>query len=338
MKKRFPRHIKNKNKLERDLQMEKELQEIIVGLDLGASAIKIAIEVGDKIKKIIFDNRVNAGTITDCGGYIVEFGGETKQVGTLNGTPNMAKTKLQYNHLEDILLAVAYEVREVAGLHSEFKMNLKTVLPPIQFKSNAKAFRDRIKNLGKGGELRGTVNGCDLKIQIGSVSVACEGVTILNAINLDALSNVSQVLLLDFGGSTLDLATLIKHGAGWQIQGVDTIAEVNGTKMCEAIAAKVGNENNTTYDADLLSQTGNLVVKGENVEVAHFAQYADEVIKDLFILLGRRLDVNQYKVVNTGRAAEIVAENPIFKDKIPNAILLDETTRTFGNAVGALKG
>jgi len=306
-----------------------------IGLDLGASRVKGSIyDQAGAVKNFNISNRVNVDDSIGSSGYIVEYNNHTKRVGASSGIPNMQPLKLRYSHLEEIILAVGYEMKQILGIkEADITINIETLLPPKQFFSNGKDFKKRIADIGT---INGLVNGQAITVNIETVNVNCEGVALLKTLDFNTLSaNVKRVLLIDVGSSTIDLVEVIKEDDIWKIGKVDTI-EFGGTRMCKAIEKSLANKYKSQFPYDVLEKEMSYTFEGKVFSILDEAECLNSIVEEFVVQLNQFADHRQYKVILAGDGSELLYSNKKMKEFIPTAHLLDANVRLYGNSIGAL--
>lgn len=307
-----------------------------IGLDLGASRIKVSLinQKGDLLNFFI-PNRVNVRDSVGGSGYIVEYNNKIKRIGAINGTPNMQRLKIHYQHLEDILLAVAYRIKKEMGSQKDQALTLfiETLLPPKQFFAYGKEFKKKIADIGV---VEGVVNGENVRLVIEDVNVNCEGVALLNTLDFNDLSEeVNQVLVIDVGSSTIDLVEVWKEENTWQIGAVDSI-EFGGTEMCKQIEKTLISKYKVPFKYDLLEKTMTYTFEQKEHSILEEADCLDEIVEEFKVRLNQFVDHRQYKVILAGDGSELLYANKNMQEFIPNATVLDKEARLYGNSMGAL--
>lgn len=308
---------------------------IKIGADFGASRIKIAFKNREgKLVKKTFANRYLEGSSNSSSGFEVIRDGEIVRIAGTKGKSNRVDVKLNYQHLEEILLVIGYIVREEFKEGDKYiSLELETLLPPRQFQSIEEEFKAKLKAFST---IKGKVEGVDLEVIVDKVSVNCEGVALLDALNMDEFAEgVDRVFLIDAGSSTVDWVDFEREDGEWSIVDADTLMEVGGATMLSAIASALEKEHpGNQFDSDVLEKKMTYLVGDEQFNVIDVVDFADKVVAGMKPELERAYKGG--KVVVTGGAAELLMANSVFKEIFPKAILVEEDIRSFGNAVGAL--
>ena len=310
-----------------------------VGIDFGASRIKVSFK--DKNGKIInvqFPNRflVGENNTSTSGTIVVRTDVErTNRVGSTNGTANMEKVKLNYSYLDDIILVVAKKMKDALKADKYITLDIETLLPPEQYLSITDAFKDKIKAFGK---ITGTVMGDEIVVEIGEVGVSCEGVALLNSVDLNALcGEVEKCLLVDAGSSTVDFVAIEKVDGAWEIVDAGTDDKVGGSVVLGEIAAGLRKKYPTQkFEYDKLEKDMYYLIGEEKHLIKDDISFADDKIE------GLSKAFNKYyiggKVLVSGGAGELLMESTMFMSIIPQGVkpvLVPESARTFGNSLGA---
>ena len=308
---------------------------IKIGADFGASRVKIAFKNKEgKLVKKTFANRYLEGSSNSSSGYLVERNSEIVRIAGTKGKSNRVDVKLNYQHLEEILLVIGYLIREEFKQGDKYvSLALETLLPPRQFQSIEEEFKAKLKAFGT---IKGKVEGFELEVIIDNVSANCEGVALLDALDMDEFAgNVDRVFLVDAGSSTVDWVDFEREDGEWGIVDADTLMEVGGATIISAIAGSLEKEYpGEKFDADVLEKKMTYLVGDKQFNVIDVVDYADKVVTAMKPELERAYKGG--KVVVTGGAAELLMANSRFKEIFPTAILVEEDIRSFGNAVGAL--
>lgn len=308
-----------------------------IGLDLGASRIKVSfMNNKEEVKNFFISNRIDPGNKLGTSGYLVKYNDTFNRVGASTGYSNMAPNKIDLANLEEMILAVGYQIMKLTEQKdTTITLEVEALLPPKQFMNHGDAFKVKLAKLGV---LQGEVNGTSIKVVISNVNVNCEGVALLNILDFNVLSTaVNKVLLMDVGSSTTDLVTILKDGGVWQIGDADTI-DIGGAKMCEAIAKKISSEHGTSFEYEDLEK--NMSYSFENKEYSIFdkADCLDAIVGEISNKVRKFVrDPRQYTVILAGDGSELLYSNKKMQEFIPDAAMLDEETRLYGNSIGALK-
>lgn len=308
---------------------------IKIGADFGASRVKIAFKnrAGELVKKT-FANRYFEGNSNSSSGYLVERNNEIVRIAGTKGKSNRVDVKLNYQHLEEILLVVGYLIREEFKEGDKYiSLEIETLLPPRQFQNIDDEFKAKLKAFGT---IKGKVEGVELEVIVDKVSVNCEGVALLDALDMNEFAGgVDRVFLVDAGSSTVDWVDFEREEGEWAIVDADTLMDVGGATMISAIASALEKKYpGEKYDADVLEKKMHYLVGDEQFALIDVVDYADKVVSSMQPELERAYKGG--KVVVTGGAAELLMANSEFKKIFPKAILVEEDIRSFGNAVGAL--
>ena len=308
---------------------------IKIGVDFGASRVKVAFKnrQGELVKKT-FANRYYEGNSNSSSGYLVERNGEIVRIAGTKGKSNRVDVKLNYQHLEEILLVVGYLVREEYKEGDKYiSLEIETLLPPRQFQTIDEEFKDKLKAYGT---IKGKVEGVQLEVIVDKVSVNCEGVALLDALDMNEFAGgIDRVFLVDAGSSTVDWVDFEREDGAWGIVDADTLMDVGGATMIAAIASALEKEYpGEKFDADILEKKMHYLLGDEQYNLIDVVDYADKVVASMKPELERAYKGG--KVVVTGGAAELLMASSKFKEIFPRAILVEEDIRSFGNAVGAL--
>lgn len=311
-----------------------------ISIDFGGSRIKATFQ--DKTGKLIniqFSNRYDEELDSAAtGGIFVEREDGVVRLGGTEGTPNREILKINYEHVDNIILACVGRMREeLKSTDKHFTLDIETLLPPEQFFADGDEFQELIKKIGK---ITGKVDGVELTVEIGKVGLNCEGVALLNSVDISGMcGEIEKCLLIDAGSSTMDFVSLVKVNGQWDIVGAETNAKVGGGAIIKAIQKKlrkITEFKGVELDFNLLEKEMGFWVGETKHLVKDYIEYADETIapvqKDL-----RRL-YKGGKVLVSGGAAELLMESDKFKEIIPQGVkpvIVPEDIRTFGNSVGA---
>ena len=321
---------------------------IKVGFDAGASRIKIAFinpKTGEEIVKE-FPHRVllNASTSNASDGALIQIkDGKLRRVGSTEGKSSRVDRKVNYKHLEEVILYVAYIVKKELNIADTYiSLELNTLLPPKQFLTNGKEYKEKIEAFGT---ITGRVNEIDeiqAIISKNSVKLCCEGATLLNALDIDKLLgedvNTNKLTLIDAGSSTVDLVALEKRGGQWVVINAITLDNVGGAYMLDAISKELEKKyTGQDFPSDRLEKDMYYQLRNDSevYKVLDVVHYADDVVESM------EEELEQFHkaglAIITGGAAELFNESKVFRKIVPNSILVPENLRTFGNAIGALR-
>lgn len=316
---------------------------ITVGMDFGASRIKAVYEDdkeqgSNKFKDIVFPNKYLVGDNNNGSGYKVDRCEYVNKIGCDNGTSNFTNVKINYNYLDDIILVIAADITKQLNIENEINLDIHTLLPPQQFLEIREAFRQKLYNFGT---IEGFVDGKKVKCTIKNVKIACEGVAQFLAMNRASIADYKRATLIDAGSSTIDLVNLKKTGDKWSISGAITIHEVSGSLIVKAITTKIKKEFvGIMIDPTELEQDLYFYVGDEKHEIVEYIDGANDVIATLANPL--REFYKGGKLLVSGGAGELLMSSDVFLEICKNTCkatpeLLDEYTRTYGNAKGAYK-
>lgn len=306
---------------------------IKVGLDLGASRVKASFKKGAEVFDICFPNRID--TSVTATGIRVMLDDEEVVVGTVSGYSNSINKKINYQNMHHLIFAAAYRIKEELQIVDEvIKLDITTVLPPKEFKESRNEYREAIKSANS---KTATVNGEKLQLLIDDVKVGAEGVALLNAYNLDKITeNLTDVLLLDIGSSTTDIVILNRDGEQWKIKDADT-SRVAGSALCRAIETKL-NSGGTglSYSWDDLERLQGYQLDGEWHTLVKEMDATKDVVKELISDLGKIGNIRQYKVILAGGGSRLLKHSKTFKE-YTKFDCIDDKLLDYGNSRGALK-
>lgn len=305
---------------------------IKVGLDIGASRIKVSFMKGKDIYDSYLLNRID--TSLTANGIKVAFEDETVTVGTISGYSNSVNKKINYHNLQHILFAVAYEIKRVLELAEDtIRLDINTVLPPQEFKESREQYKTLIKSVdGKSA----VVEKEKIQLMIEDVKVGAEGVALLNTCNLDKIAKgVEQVLLLDVGSSTTDIVILAKDNEVWKIKDART-SRVAGSDFCRSIATALNSGTGLSYNWDDLERQQTYQLDGELHDITENIDAIDENVKELIADLSKIGNVRQFKVILAGAGSRLLKESETFK-AYTKFSCIDDSLLDYGNSRGALK-
>ena len=334
MNKRLKKKLKQKRGIE---SMSQKIQVVKIGLDLGASRVKASyVDSKGKVKDIIFPNRIDNNTEMAKSGIKVECEDSACMIGSISGFSNLRKKKINYSNINEILFAVAYHLKnQLQILEDEISLHINTILPPKQFMETRKEFKKVLLNVdGK----KGTVAEQDFTLHIDKVLVGCEGVALLNILDIDTLSNeATRILLFDVGSSTIDVVALVKIDDAWHIETAKTF-EQGGSHMCELIATKLNGDNpGLSFDGNTLERQMHYQLDGELHELKEQVEAIDPLVDELLTFVDGIGNARMYKSVLAGGASRILKENEKFKASIKNFSCVPENLLDCGNSRGALQ-
>lgn len=305
---------------------------IKVGLDIGASRVKASFLKGKEVVDIAFPNRVD--TSLTASGIRVELDGEAVTVGTVSGYSNSINKKINYHNLHHIIFAVAHKIKQELELAEDsITLDINTVLPPQEYRESREAYKELIASASC---KMATVAGEPLSLIINSVKVGAEGVSLLNACNLDKVAkDLDQVLLLDVGSSTTDIVVLTKDQEAWKIKNAIT-SRVAGSDFCKSIETELNSGTGLSYTWDELEHKQSYQLDGKKYEITEKANAITENVNALIADLSKIGNVRQYKVILAGAGSRILRENETFK-AYTNFSCIDDSLLDFGNSRGVLK-
>lgn len=331
--------IKEENQIAFEELITKEKMEgskmlnVKVGIDFGASRIKVSYKDAGDIKEFQFPNRFNFDTALKTSGYLVDCEDGSIIVGCLNGVSNLKKRKVNYDYITEILHVVVYELKRAFDVE-DISLSIITVLPPQQYKETRAQFKEIIQSAN--GTVR-TVEGVKTTVNIDKVGVGCEGVVLLKTFNLDnTTDNAENVLVIDAGSSTTDIVVLEKQGTVWKVKDALTM-EQGGNHICKAIAQHINStETGLSYDGDDLERKMKYQLDGEMHQITEHIECADDYIKTLFAHLSKIDNIRQYKVILAGGTSRLVKENSLFNKTIKGYSCIKDDLLDYGNSRGAL--
>ena len=314
--------------------------QIKVGLDLGASAIKVVFEHNGKLVKKMFLNRIGDDTVEVKDGYkvvtVTDAGKEiTSYVGHEEGLPNITAKKVNLKYLEEILLTVAYIVKkECNSGDREVQLDLRALLPVDQYKESKELFANKLKAIN----IKGVVENETIIVNVIDAKIKAEGLTLLNSCNIADHVTANNLLLLDVGASTADWMFLRKKDNGYMPVKGDSVGAA-GTAIMQLITTAVNKQNGgeSTYTWGELERDMAYEWKGDVHSVYNYVDAGETVVKKMLNAVSLIANLNQVTVVVTGRAGKLVADTKYFKANVPSYHLLNKDLSTFGNAEGAYK-
>lgn len=306
---------------------------IEVGLDFGASRIKVSFYNKKVVEDFYFPNRVSEGEIVTDGVKVI-IDGKSVVVGTIGGQSNSINKKINYKNLAQIVLTVAYEIKKrLELLEDTINLQINTVLPPKEFKESREEFKALIK------EVSGTkaiVEGEELTVIIDDVKVGAEGVALLGVCDIENSSDkLTQVLLLDIGSSTTDIVILSKNDTIWSIKDATT-SYIAGRKFCEAIETKLNAGTGCSFEWFDLEREQSYQLDGEMHKLIKQISGTDKVVQELIKELDLIGNIRQYKVILAGAGSRLLKESEVFK-AYTKFSCIDDSLLDYGNSRGALK-
>lgn len=307
-----------------------------VGIDFGASRIKYTYKAYENAELIdrVFPNRYAAG-INNLNGAEVIRKDYIVKIGCTGGVSNIEGVKTNYKYLDDIILVIAKQIKDnINSLEGDVELDIRTVLPPAQYLTVADSFKKRILEYDT---YSGIVDNKETTVKIANVSVGCEGVAVLNAMDIDNLCKLDRCLLLDVGSSTIDFISLERDGDEWEIIDANTVNNVGGSLIVQDIAGYLqAKYPNTEFSADELENKMYYYLGAEKHSVikdVDAAKHRIEILNKAFNKYYRGGDV-----FIGGGAGKLLASSETFKKLIPYGAeprLLSDELRVFGNSRGA---
>lgn len=317
--------------------MCKEKRIIKIGLDLGASRVKASyVDDKGKIKDIIFPNRIDPNTEMAKSGLKVESEDTSCMVGSISGFSNLRKKKINYSNIPELVFAVAYYLKkELQIKENDITLHINTILPPQQFMESRKEFKKILSDIDS---KKATVGDTEITLHIEKVLVGCEGVALLNILDIDTLSSdATQVLLLDAGSSTTDIIVLSKENNAWNVENAKTFPK-GGSHMCEDIATKLnGSYPGLSYEGEKLERHMHFQLDGERHELKEHIDAINPIVDELLTFIDGIGNVRMYKVVLAGGASRLLKDNEKLKAAIKNFAVVNENLLDCGNSRGALE-
>ena len=313
---------------------------IKVGIDLGASAIKIVfLDAAGKLVKTTFLNRIGDDTVEVADGYKVVRNVNGKDtvvfVGHEEGITNITAKKVNLKYLEEIILTVAYIIKQnYKSSDKEIQMEVAALLPVDQYKESKEVFKSKLKELS----VQGIVQEDIVIATVIDAVIRPEGLTLLNSINIADYITANNLLLLDVGASTSDWMLLRKKEGGYMPVRGDSVPAA-GTEMMRLITTAINQSHNgeSTFTWQELERDMSFEWMGDVHSVYSYANSAENVAKKIINALNIITNLNQLTVVVAGRAGKLLTDTKYFKDNVPTYHLLNKDVSTFGNAEGALK-
>lgn len=311
--------------------MENTLKVLKIGLDIGASSIKVSYFDGDIIKDFLFPNRVDSD-IENGDGTLVVVDGESLKIGGVGGVSNANPKKVNYKNLRHIMLYVAHRLKQELGLKEDGLMiDINTCLPPRQFKESKEAYKELIGTLGS----KGTVGKDAIEVKIKSVKVGAEGVVLLKSFKLDTVAeDMIKVMILDIGSSTTDIVLLEKFGSTWKIKAAVT-SDAAGSSMCRDIETHLNNTTAANYKWDNLELLGKYQLNQKVTPITEHADKIDTTVKRLLNDIEKAGTFAEYMPVLAGQGSKLLSKNQRFA-KATKFITVDTVNQQYGNSRGCL--
>lgn len=311
--------------------MENTLKVLKVGLDLGASSIKVSYFNGEVIKDFSFPNRVDSD-IENGDGTLVVIGDEALKVGGVSGVSNANPKKVNYKNLKHIMLYVAYRLKEDLKFKEDGVMlDITTCLPPKQFRASKDEYKELISSIGS----KGKVGKGNIELKIKTVKVGAEGVVLLKSFNLDSIAeDMIKIMLLDIGSSTTDIVLLEKLGTTWKIKDAST-SDAAGSSMCKDIEKHLNTTSKGDYKWDNLELLGKYQL---DQKVKHITEHADKIdatVKKLLNDIDKVGTFAEYMPVLAGQGSKLLSKNKLF-NKTTDSIVVDALNQQYGNSRGCL--
>lgn len=311
--------------------MDSTLKVLKVGLDLGASSIKVSYFNGECIKDFSFPNRVDSD-IENGDGTLVVIGDEALRVGGVGGVSNANPKKVNYKNLKHIMLYVTYRLKEELKFKEDgILLDINTCLPPRQFKESKEEYKELISSLSS----KGTVGKDTIELKIKSVKVGAEGVVLLKSFNLDSIAeDMIKIMLLDVGSSTTDIVLLEKLGSTWKIKNAST-SEAAGSSMCKDISKHLNATSKGDYKWDNLELLGKYQLDQKVTPITEHADKIDATVKKLLSDIEKVGTFAEYMPVLAGQGSKLLSKNKLF-NKSTSSIVVDSVNQQYGNSRGCL--
>lgn len=320
--------------LEKDVKvvLKSHVPKIKVGLDIGASSVKVSYMNDENISDFSFFNRIDHD-VENGDGVIVNVDGEEIKVGSISGRSNANPKKVNYRYKKHILFNVAYQIKSALGIKGDIELDINTCLPPKQFKESREDYKQLIKDC----EGTGVVNGEEFNLFIYDVKCGAEGVVLLKSFNINSVAkDLMKIMLLDIGSSTTDIILLENMTDNvWKIKNATT-STAAGSSMCKDIETHLNKTTDANYSWDNIELQGRYQLKQEVKPLINNSNDIDRTVKDLMNDIDKVGTFDEYVPLLAGQGSKILSQNDLFKKKT-NFFVVDADNQKFGNSRGCLK-
>lgn len=315
-------------------EVDTDIETVDIGLDIGASSVKISFYNRDKIiVDLDFSNSVDPNLITGDG-TIVTVDDVSIKLDSTSGNSNSVDKKINYEYFDNIIFNVAHQVKKALNIKGDIRLNVSTCLPPEQYRE----FKEDYKELIAGVDGKtGTVGNEEFTLYIGDVKCGAEGIMLLKSFDLDgAAKDIIRAMLIDMGSSTADIVLLEKHRDTWRVKNART-SEYASRKMCQDIVRGINADNKkANVKWQDLDRGAKYQLKGKVYSIVDRANDVDETVKGLIADVNRVGSFEENKIILCGQGSDILANNDLFKNTA-DFIQVDEINKKFGNSRGCLK-
>lgn len=303
-----------------------------IGLDIGASSVKVSYFDGSNvIKDFNFPNRINV-EISNGDGNTIEVDNEVIKVASIGGVSNANPKKVNYRYIKHILLNVAYILKKELNISRDIALEIKTCLPPKQFKDTKEEYKELLEKCS----CQGTVNKETFNLEIKSVKCGAEGIVLLKSFNINNVANdLMKIMLIEVGSSTTEIVLLELVGDNtWKIKNATSSAAA-GASMCKDIEAHLNKTTKGNYHWDDLELLGKFQLKQEVKSITEHANAINNTVKELLHDIDSVGTFDEYMPLLGGRGSSVLAKNDFFKEITP-FLVVDEINKIYGNSRGCL--
>lgn len=306
-----------------------------LGIDLGASEIKMAGSVSNGIK------------VGQVKSLFSTYGTDSKNTVVLNnkkyhfgiGDPLITRDKTKRQLLKESILLSYYKI--YGKTSEEEEVNIAIGIPINLFLADAKrkTFEDEVNKL-KNVILDGTVNNESVCIKINSIIVCAEGYSAANSL-IEDLDNKNNNIVIDIGYKTADVIALAIVDSDWVVNANFTIDkgmwDVFTELKNELLSLDIDLSQETIQQRIINDSTSIINVKNKKINLKDLLLDCTSVIDYIFNQIELQIDDFYTSTIYLIGGGAIFT-NMILNNKYSNIHLIKDNKKSmYANAIGYLQ-
>lgn len=306
-----------------------------LGIDLGASEIKIAGSVSNGIK------------VGQVKSLFSTYGTDNKNTVVLNnkkyhfgiGDPLITRDKTKRQLLKESILLSYYKIYGKTA--EEEEVNIAIGIPINLFLADAKrkAFEDEVNKL-KNVILDGTVNSESVCIKIINIIVCAEGYSAANSL-IEDLDNKNNNIVIDIGYKTTDVIALAIVDSDWVVNANFTIDKGMWDVFTELknilLSLDVDLSQETIQQRIINDSTSTIIAKNKKINLKELLLECTSVIDYIFNQIDLQIDDFYTSTIYLIGGGAIFT-NMILNNKYSNINLIKDNKKSmYANAIGYLQ-
>lgn len=303
-----------------------------IGIDLGASNIKIAGKVSNGIKLEMVKSLVQ--TYGTDGKNTVTYKNKKYHFGI--GDSLIVRDKTKRKFMEESILLSYYKIYGKTSKTQEVTVGIGIPINLFLAEAKRKNFEVEIEKL-QDKVISGEVNNEKVSIKIVSVKIYSEGFSAAKSLAED-LSDDNNAIIADIGYKTVDVIAMALIDNEWEITSNFTIDKGMWDVFVEIKKSLLSMDIDMSEETiqQRLINTPKFNIHGKAIDLRDMLKYGVSIVEYIFNQIELRIDDFATSNIYLAGGGSIFV-NSILEESISNVILIEDTDKLlFANAIGYL--